>query len=119
MRMRQHELSTAFGSLFVLALIGQSITGPIEFNEKEASHGAPPVGWGEFITSSEFVVDVAENRQYEYLQLFLFILATIWLVQKGSPESKKPGEEGLGTDEEQLVGEHARPDSPKWAKAAD
>jgi hypothetical protein len=38
-------------------------------------------------------------------------------VQKGSPESKKPGEEGVGSDEEQLVGPHARSDSPKWAKA--
>jgi hypothetical protein len=40
-------------------------------------------------------------------------------VQKGSPESKRPGDEGLGTDKQQLVGEHARPDSPKWAKATD
>jgi hypothetical protein len=63
------------------------------------------------------VVDVAENWQSEYLQFFLFIFATIWLVQKGSPESKKPGDEGLGSDEDQLVGEHARPDSPTWAKA--
>ena len=70
----------------------------------------------QFVTSSEFVVDVAENWQSEYLQFFLFIFATIWLVQKGSPESKKPGDEGIGTDEEQLVHEHARPDSPRWAK---
>jgi hypothetical protein len=41
----------------------------------------------------------------------------VWLVQRGSPESKKVGDEGLGTDEDQLVGEHARPDSPKWARA--
>ena len=70
----------------------------------------------QFVTSSEFVVDVAENWQSEYLQFFLFIFATIWLVQKGSPESKQPGEEGIGTDEEQLVHEHARPESPRWAK---
>ncbi|WP_448006917.1 DUF6766 family protein [Agromyces bauzanensis] len=119
MRMRQHGLSIAFGVLFALALVGQSIAGLFEFNEKQLSHGLSPLSYGEFVTSSEFVVDVAENWQSEYLQFFLFILATIWLVQKGSPESKKPGEEGLGTDEEQLVGEHARPDSPKWAKAAD
>ena len=40
----------------------------------------------------------------------------MWFIQRGSPESKKPGDEGIGTDEEQLVGEHARPDSPRWAK---
>ncbi|MFB0833607.1 DUF6766 family protein [Arthrobacter halodurans] len=64
------------------------------------------------------VVDVAENWQSEYLRFSLFILATIWLVQRGSPESKKPGDEGVGNDADQLVGPHARPDSPAWAKAA-
>lgn len=119
MRLRQHALSIAFGLIFALAIIGQSIAGLFEFNEKQVSHGSSPVGYLDFITSSDFVVDVAENWQSEFLQFFLFILATIWLVQKGSPESKKPGEEGPGTDEEQLVHEHARPDSPKWAKVSD
>jgi uncharacterized protein DUF6766 len=116
MRIRQHGLSIAFGVIFLLALIGQSIAGLFEFNEKQMSHGASGVSWVQFVTSSDFVVDVAENWQSEYLQFSLFILATIWLVQKGSPESKKPGDEGLGTDEDQLVLEHARDDSPKWAK---
>jgi hypothetical protein len=119
MRIRQHALSIAFGVIFLAALIGQSVAGLFEYNEQQASHGAMPVDWLGFVTSSEFVVDVAENWQSEYLQFFLFIFATIWLVQKGSPESKKPGEEGLGSDDEQLVKEHARPDSPKWAKVSD
>lgn len=61
-------------------------------------------------------MDVAENWQSEFLQFFLFILATVWLIQRGSPESKKPGDEGLGSDEDQMVGVHARPDSPSWAR---
>ncbi len=32
-----------------------------------------------------------ENWQSEYLQFTLFILATVWLVQRGSPESKPLG----------------------------
>lgn len=119
MRVRDHGLSIAFGVMFALALIGQSFAGLFEFNEKQLSHGASPVTYGEFVTSSEFVVDVAENWQSEYLQFFLFIFVTIWLVQKGSPESKKPGEEGLGTDKDQLVKQHARADSPRWAKLSD
>lgn len=118
MRARQHGLSIAFGTIFVLALIGQSLAGLLQFNQDQSLHGLPPVTYGEFITSSEFIVDVAENWQSEYLQFFLFIFATIWLVQKGSPESKKPGDEGVGSDEEQLVREHARRDSPKWAKVS-
>ncbi len=119
MRLRNHGLSIFFGAIFALALIGQSVAGLFEYNEEQTAHGASPVTWAQFVTSSEFVVDVAENWQSEYLQFFLFIFATIWLVQKGSPESKKPGDEGLGSDADQLVQEHARPDSPLWAKVSD
>ncbi|GAA5211340.1 DUF6766 family protein [Microbacterium kyungheense] len=114
---RDNGLSIAFGILFVLALAGQSVAGYLENNEQLQQHGQPVIAFGAFVTSSEFVVDVAENWQSEFLQFFLFIAATIWFIQRGSPESKKPGDEGIGTDQEQLVGEHARPDSPEWARA--
>ena len=114
--LRSTGLSLAFLLIFALALIGQSVTGFLYNSEQLAQHGRPAIPYGEFITSSEFIVDVAENWQSEFLQFFLFILATVWLIQVGSPESKKPGDGGDGTDEEQLVGEHARVDSPAWAK---
>ncbi|MEU1972830.1 DUF6766 family protein [Microbacterium sp. NPDC019599] len=115
--LRDNALSLLFGGLFILALVGQSVAGYFESNEQLAQHGMPLLSFGSFLTSSEFVVDVAENWQSEFLQFFLFIAATIWLVQRGSPESKKPGDEGPGSDEEQLVGDHAQPDSPSWAKS--
>jgi hypothetical protein len=115
--LRDNALSILFGALFVVALLGQSLAGWLENNEMLAEHGRPAEGLFAFVTSSDFVVDVAENWQSEFLQFFLFIAATIWLVQRGSPESKKPGDEGVGSDEEQLVGRHARPDSPEWARA--
>src|SRR4029079_10995082 len=70
-----------------------------------------------YLTSSSFAVDLSENWQSEYLQFTLFILLTIWLVQRGSSESKEPGESGRESDERQLVGAFARPDSPAWARA--
>jgi hypothetical protein len=113
---RSHALSIFFGVMFLVALFGQSLAGLAVFNEEQLSHGASPVSYLDFVSSSDFVVDVAENWQSEYLQFFLFILATIWLIQKGSPESKKPGNEGVDSDEEQLVGRFAQDDSPRWAK---
>jgi hypothetical protein len=38
-------------------------------------------------------------------------------VQRGSAESKEPGDEGMESDEEQRVGAHARADSPAWVRA--
>jgi hypothetical protein len=113
---RNNALSLLFLGLFVVAIVGQSIAGFLENNERLLQHSQPPETFVEFVTSSEFTVDVAENWQSEFLQFFLFIVATIWLVQRGSPESKKPGDEGPGSDEEQKVGEFAEEDSPDWAK---
>ena len=114
--LRDNGLSLFFLALFVLALVGQSIAGFFRTNSDLADHGMPPVDYGSFVTSSDFLVDVAENWQSEFLQFFLFIAATVWLVQRGSPESKKPGDQGPGSDADQLVGDHVRPDSPRWAR---
>ncbi|MFH8252266.1 DUF6766 family protein [Microbacterium sp. B2969] len=114
---RDAGLSLFFLVIFVLALVGQSVAGFANENEELAMHGQPPVGFGEFVTSSSFLVDVAENWQSEFLQFFLFILATIWLVQRGSPESKKPGDEGVESDKEQYLGRYALADSPRWARS--
>lgn len=114
---RDQGLSLAFLAIFLLALVGQSLAGHADNNEQLVEHAQPVIGYLEYVTSSSFLVDVAENWQSEFLQFFLFILGTIWLVQRGSPESKKPGDEGLGSDEDQLVAEHARSDSPRWARA--
>ncbi|WP_168442864.1 site-specific recombinase [Microbacterium sp. PF5] len=116
-RIRDHALSLFFLALFAAALIGQSIAGYLRNNDELAEHGRATIGFLDFVWSSDFAVDVAENWQSEFLQFFLFIAATIWFVQRGSPESKKPGDEGPGSDADQLVGRHARPDSPRWARA--
>lgn len=114
--LRDNGLSLGFLAIFVVAFVGQSVAGFALNNEERAAHRGAPVGYLNFVTSSQFFVDVAENWQSEFLQFSLFILGTVWLVQRGSPESKEPGEEGVGTDAEQFVGRHARPDSPAWAR---
>lgn len=116
-RLKDQALSLFFLALFVLALVGQSVAGYLRNNDELRDHGLAPIGFLDFVWSSDFAVDVAENWQSEFLQFFLFIAATIWFVQRGSPESKKPGDEGPGSDADQLVGRHARPDSPRWARA--
>nr|WP_233160665.1 DUF6766 family protein [Actinophytocola xanthii] len=45
--------------------------------------GGQQISFWAFLAASEFAVDVAENWQSEYLQFFLFIVATVWLVQRG------------------------------------
>ena len=121
--LREQSLSLVFGGLFLAALAGQAVAGWHDYNESETYHAlmvneAPQtLSFGRYLTSSSFAQAVTENWQSEYLQFTLFILLTVWFVQKGSPESKQIGEEGLESDEQQHVGEHAPANAPKWAKA--
>ena len=114
--LRDNSLSLVFGGLFLVTLVGQSFAGLADYNSQQVAEGLEPVSYLEYVTSSSFGVDVMENWQSEYLQFFLFIYATVWLIQLGSTESKPVGQEGKETDEEQKVGRYARSNSPEWAK---
>jgi Domain of unknown function (DUF6766) len=114
--LRDNSLSIAFLIIFLASLGGQALVGHGLFNHDQLLHGGDPISLGRYLTSSEFSADVAENWQSEYLQFSLYILGTIWLLQRGSPESKKLDEAGLESDEQQKVGEHADARSPLWAR---
>jgi hypothetical protein len=115
---RHNGLSLVFLGLFLAALVFQAVAGHADFNEEQDRHGDPGITFLRYVTSSEFGVGVMENWQSEYLQFTLFILLTVWLLQRGSPESKELGKGGRESDEDQKVGEHAGPDSPRWARVS-
>ncbi|MFF0429501.1 DUF6766 family protein [Streptomyces sp. NPDC004520] len=116
---RDNSLTLVFGIAFLVVLVGQAVSGNAEFNEQMTVDGLQPLGFGEYLTSSDFAVDVTENWQSEFLQFFLYIFGTVYLVQRGSPESKKVHEAGPESEQEQRMGDHARPDSPRWAGTKD
>jgi hypothetical protein len=114
--LRNHGLGLFFGAIFLAALIGQAIVGHADYNHLQAAHHDDPLSFWRYVTSSDFGADVLENWQSEYLQFTLYILTTVWLVQRGSPESKPLGKAGRESDEVQRLGEHAGPRSPRWAR---
>jgi hypothetical protein len=117
--LRDNSLSLVFGALFLVTLVGQAFSGLADYNAQQIANGLATESFLGYVTSSTFGVDVMENWQSEYLQFLLYIFATVWLIQRGSSESKKPGEEGPESDKEQKVGRHADEDSPEWAKTGD
>jgi hypothetical protein len=120
--LKHNGLSLGFAALFLLALGFQAMTGWQEFNNDAVAHAeliherADTISFGRYLTSSEFGQAVMENWQSEYLQFTLYIFGTVWLLQRGSPESKKLDQAGLESDQDQKVGEHAERSSPRWAK---
>jgi hypothetical protein len=117
--LKDNGLSVAFGLLFVATLIGQAISGHATVNHDQLLHQGDPISLGHYVTSSLFWADVMENWQSEYLQFSLYIFATIYLIQKGSNESKKPKDIGRERGEQQLLGAHVKRNSPRWAKHGD
>ena len=114
--LRANGLSVAFGLLFLASLVGQAISGHNQVNHEQLLHHGDPMGLWHYVTSSLFWADVMENWQSEYLQFSLYIFATVFLIQKGSNESKKPERVGRESDEQQQLGEHVVRDSPRWAR---
>ena len=99
-----------FGLLFLGALSAQSVAGYHKYNEDERAHAQllherpQTISYGRYLTSSSFGQAVTENWQSEYLQFSLYIFATIWLLQRGSPESKELDKSGRESDRAQRVG---------------
>jgi hypothetical protein len=112
----ENSLSIFFGILLIGALIGQSFAGLHQFNANAVEHNAETYSWLRYVSSSEFGGDVLENWQSEFMQFLLYIFATVWLVQRGSSESKSLDDAGGMSDQSQLVRGYAKPDSPSWAR---
>jgi hypothetical protein len=117
--LRDNGIGLGFGALFLLTLAGQAVAGQAQYNDQQAAYGAEPVTVLQYVTSSTFAVDVVENWQSEYLQFFLYIFLTVWLVQRGSAESKDIEKVGPESDQDQKTGAFARDDSPAWARHQD
>jgi Domain of unknown function (DUF6766) len=115
--LHDQSLTLFFLAIFLLSLVGQSVAGHVAFNEEQRSHDEPTISYARYLVSSDFGGNVMENWQSEFLQFTLIVVATVWLVQRGSTESKKPEEAGPESDAEARVGEHAPPDAPAWARA--
>ncbi|MBZ4015065.1 DUF6766 family protein [Streptomyces purpurogeneiscleroticus] len=113
--LRDNSLGIFFGAAFVAALIGQAFAGQAEYNNQLTTQDFAPVGFWTYVSTSDFAVDVLENWQSEYLQFFLYIFLTVWLVQRGSPESKSVDRRGRGTEKEQRMAAYAHAASPRWA----
>jgi hypothetical protein len=113
---RDNSLSMFFLAIFLASLAGQAIAGHGQFNHDQLLHHGDPISLGRYLTTSQFAADVAENWQSEYLQFTLYIVGTVWLLQRGSPESKPLDQAGRESDEDQQIGPHAGPRSPRWAR---
>ena len=90
---RNNGLSICFLLLFAGAMIGQIIFGFQENNKELIEDGSAAISLSSYLISGHFFQATFENWESEFLQMALFVIFTIFLMQKGSSESKDLDEE--------------------------
>jgi hypothetical protein len=88
---RHHGLSIVLIVLFLITWIaGQFVTGLKEHNREKIQQGDKPLAAAEYLLSPHFIETTAENWESEFFQMFVYVVVTAFLFQKGSAESKDP-----------------------------
>jgi hypothetical protein len=88
---RDRGLTLVLLSMFALSGVGQLATGFADYNDAQHEHGQPPVSLTGYLATGHPWEALFENWESEFLQMAVFVLLTTFLVQKGSPESRRPG----------------------------
>lgn len=84
----KNSLSVAFAVLFVVSFWLHFSGSLSEYNHEQAQTGKSPVTAKEYLSNVHFWFESFQNWQSEFLAVFSIVVLSIWLRQKGSPESK-------------------------------
>lgn len=88
---RERSLTLSMMGLFLIFLAGQLVSGFYDYNSTRVEHGEAAVSaWG-YGSTGHLWEATFENWESEFLQMAVFIVFTTRLIQKGSPESRRPG----------------------------
>jgi hypothetical protein len=88
LRIYEHSLTIALLGLFLFAFTGHLLTGARAFNAEQVEHGEATVSTLGYLFRSQFWFESLQNWQSEFLAVGSIVLLSVWLRQKGSPESK-------------------------------
>lgn len=79
------------GTVFLLSWWAQSLAGVVAHNDEQAQHGLELLTWGGFVSSADFWNRTLQNWRSELLAVGSMAVLSIYLRQRGSPESKPVG----------------------------
>jgi hypothetical protein len=108
--LRNSKLAFACFAIFFVLLAAQSVTGWRERNNDAREHHESTISYGEYLTTGHFYEATFENWESEFLQMGAFVILTVFLIQKGSAESKK--QRGGEEVDEDPAGHRNDPDAP-------
>lgn len=88
LKLYQNSLLIAFSILFVGSFFLHAFGSLSNFNHEEQLKGNPVATLPEYLGESRFWYESFQNWQSEFIAVFSIVVLSIFLRQKGSPESK-------------------------------
>ena len=88
LKVYKHSLSIALFILFILSFAMHFFGSLKDENEQLQLKGLPPETFGKYITDARFWFESFQNWQSEFLSVFAIVILSIFLREKGSPQSK-------------------------------
>jgi len=88
LRIYENSLSIVMLSLFALAFAGHLVTGAHAYNAEQIAHGEPTISTWDYLFRAQFWFESLQNWQSEFLAVGSLVVLSVFLRQRGSPESK-------------------------------
>ncbi|MEO8286542.1 MAG: DUF6766 family protein [Chloroflexota bacterium] len=88
LRLYENSLSIALFALFFVSLALHAIGGAQEYTREQLAHGGKGVSALEYLGTSRMWFESFQNWQSEFLSIVALVVLSIFLRQRGSPESK-------------------------------
>ncbi|QDG65395.1 MULTISPECIES: DUF6766 family protein [unclassified Pseudarthrobacter] len=92
LKLYEHSLSILLLLLFVASFSLHAAGGTSAYNEEQQTHGQPTVTLFQYLATSRFWFESFQNWQSEFLAVAVLVGASVYLREKGSPESKPVAE---------------------------
>jgi len=86
-----HSLLLVMGAIFLGSWFAQSVTGRVAYSEQQLMDLAAPVSYAEYLMSADFWNRTLQNWQSEFLAVGSMAALSVYLRERGSPESKAVG----------------------------
>ena len=86
-----NSLLFVMGAIWVASWLAQSITGVGEYNAERLEHERAAISWLNYLGTANFWEKTLQNWQSEFLAVGAMGILSVYLRQRGSPESKPVG----------------------------
>jgi hypothetical protein len=84
----EHSLTLALFALFIISFVAHVISGAMQYSNQQIVHGGAPITPIGYLGTAQMWFESLQNWQSEFFSVGMIVVLSIFLRQRGSPESK-------------------------------